>query len=134
MRKPGRILSLMLVLFLIPMVSSCGRPFTYDKDAAVENAQQINEYANSGDYQAIWDSMHEAVQSQLPVETLRDSWDELLESSGAFIGYEKAETSVVTQDGINYIVVVVPCKYENNIRTYTITYTEDFKIAALEME
>ena len=134
MRKLRKIISLLLALVLIPMVSSCGRTFTYDKDAAVENAQQIIECANSGDYQAIWDSMHKAVQSQLPVETLRDSWEELLESSGAFIGYEKATTSVASHGGVNYIVVVVPCKYENNIRTYTITYTEDYKVAALEME
>lgn len=124
----------MLALVLILTLSSCGSPFEYDKDASVENAQQLIETANSGDYQAIYDMMHEAVQSQVSVEKLRDSWDPLLSSSGAFIEYEKATTTGATQDGVNYIVVVVPCKYENNTRTFTITFTEDYKVAALEMK
>ncbi len=133
MKKLFKIISLMLVLVLIPMVSSCGSTFTYDKEAAVDHARQLIESGNSGDYQAVSDRMHEAVRSQVPVESLRDTWEELLQSSGAFIGYEEATTSVTVQNNANYIVVVVPCKYENNTRTFTITFTEDYKVVALEM-
>jgi hypothetical protein len=133
MKKLAGIVSLLLVLALIPLMSSCRGAFAYDRDTAVKNAQGLIESGNSGDYQAVSDRMHEVVRSQIPVESLRDSWEELLESSGDFVGYEEATTSVATQNGVNYIVVVVPCKYENNTRTYTVTYTEDFKVVALEM-
>lgn len=134
MKKLGKYISVALALILIFMLSSCGSPFEYDKDDAVKNAQYLIEKANSRDYQAIFDMMHESVQVQVPVEKLRDSWDSLLSSSGAFVEFKNATTTGVTQDGINYIVVVVPCKYENNTRTFTITYTEDLKVAALEMK
>ncbi len=134
MKKLGRNLIVALALALILMLSSCGSSFDYDKDTAVQNAQLLIEKANSGDYQGIFDMMHETVQSLVPVETLRDSWDPILSSSGTFIAYEKTTTTGASQDGVNYIVVIVPCKYENNTLKYTFTFTEDYKIASLELK
>jgi hypothetical protein len=122
-----------LTLASILILSSCGSSFDYDKDAAVQNAQHLIEKANSGDYQGIFDRMHETVQSLVSVETLRDSWDPILSSSGAFIAYEKTTTTGATQDGINYIVVIVPCEYEKNTLEYAFTFTEDYKIVSLEL-
>jgi hypothetical protein len=76
----------------------------------------------------------ENLQSQVTAEVLRDNWEPLLSSAGAFVQYENATTTGVTQNNMNYIVTVFPCKYENSTLTFTITYTTDFKIAALELK
>lgn len=134
MKKLSSYLSLTFALLLILVLSSCGSPFEYDRDDAVKNTQQLIEKVNSGDYQAIFDRMHESVQLQVPVEKLRDAWEPPLSSAGAFVEFQNATTKGATQDSVNYIVVVIPCRHENNTLKYTFTFTEDYEIASLEMK
>lgn len=134
MKKIRKYLLVALVSVFMLMLSACGSSFEYDKDAAIKSAQELIEITNTKDYQALVDILPENLRNQISADKLRDAWDSLLSSSGAFIEYETATTTGVTQNSVNYIVVVVPCKYENNTRTFTITYTTDLKIAALEMK
>jgi hypothetical protein len=98
-------------LGLHTQLSSCGSSFDYDKERCPKCAAS---YRKSKQWRlpGIFDRMHETVQSLVSVETLRDSWDPILSSSGAFIAYEKNDNHRRYQDGINYIVVIVPCEYE----------------------
>ena len=126
---------LIILLFALSLaLSACGSSFDYDEDAAVKRAQELIEIINKKDYQAVYESLPDNIKSLITAEQLRDDCDPLLSSSGAFVGYEKAKTTGITQNGVNYIVVVVPCEYYNAKRTFTITYTTDLAIAALEMK
>jgi hypothetical protein len=134
MERLRKCISVSMVLILLLLLSACGGSFKYDKEAAVKNAQELITKAYEGDYQAVIDMLHEGVKSQLPVKTLRDSWEPLFKESGAFVEFANATATGATQDGVNYIVTVVPCKFENNTRTFTITFTEDLKVVSLEMK
>ncbi|HEX2945659.1 MAG TPA: DUF3887 domain-containing protein [Clostridia bacterium] len=134
MKKLVKLALITLVFALSLTLSACGGSFDYDKDAAVKSAQELIETANTKDYKAIVELLPENLKSLLTAEQLRDAWDPLLSSAGAFVEYEKAKTTGVTQNGVNYVIVVVPCKYDNATRTFTITYTTDLTLAALEMK
>jgi len=134
MKKIKKYLLVALVSVFTLTLYACGSSFEYDKDAAIKSAQELIEVTNTKDYQAVVDMLPENLRNQISADKLRDALDSLLYSSGAFVEYRNATTTGVTQNGVNYIVVVVPCKYEKNTQTFTITYTTDLKIAALEMK
>lgn len=133
MKKLGKFVIITLAFALILTLSACGSTFDYDEDAAVNRAQELIEAANAKDYQAVIEILPENLKSMISVDQLRDAWDPLLSSSGAFVEYKKVKTTGVAQDNVNYIVVVVPCKYENATRTFTITYNTDLTVAAFEV-
>jgi ABC-type oligopeptide transport system substrate-binding subunit len=133
MKNLRRFMTLALALLILLTLAACGASFKYDKEAAVKHAEEIVGLANAKNYQGITDILPENLKAQITADVLSDAWDTLLQSSGAFVGYKSAETSGVTQNGVNYIVVVVTGEYENGNRIFTTTYTTDFKIAALEM-
>lgn len=123
-----------LAFIFIFILSACGNSFEYDKDEAIKNTQSFIEVINTKDYTAAVDMLPENLRNQISAEKLQDAWDPSLSDAGSFIEYESGTTTSVTQNDVNYIIVVVPCKYENNTLTFTITYTKDFEIAALEMK
>jgi hypothetical protein len=133
MRKLKQYSVIALVLTLIFLLSACGNTFKYDKDEAIKSAQNFIEVVNTKDYTAAVNLLPENLKSQISAEKLQDAWDPPLTEAGSFIEYENGTTTGVTQNDINYIIVVVPCKYENSTLTFTITYTTDLKIAALEL-
>lgn len=134
MKKLGKYLLAALVSATLLLLPACGSSFEYDKDAAIKSAQELIEVTNTKDYQAVVDMLPENLQAQISADILKEGCDSLLTASGAFVEYGDATTTGVTQNNVNYIVVVVPCKYENDTRTFTITYTTDLEIAALEMK
>ncbi len=134
MKKFRKYLSLALVFVIILMLSACSSSFEYDKDAAIKNAKELIAVINTRDYQAVVDMLPETLQAQISADMLREESDPILSSSGAFVEYGKVTITGVTQNNVNYIVTVVPCKYENDTITFTVTYTTDLKIAALEMK
>lgn len=134
MKNLRRFMTIALAVLILLTYAACGSSFKYDKEIAISHTEDLVSLANAKDYQAITDILPETVKSQVSSDTLRDAWDPLLQTSGAFVGYKSTETSGVTQNGVKYIVVVVTGEYENGNRTFTITYTTDFKIAALEMK
>lgn len=133
MKKLRKYVAAVLAAASILMLSACGSSFEYDKGAVVKSAQELIAAANAKDYQAVIDMLHENVRSQLSADKLKDAWDPPLSSAGAFVEYENATTTGVTQNGDNFIIAIIPCKYEYDTLIFTITYTADLKIAALEM-
>lgn len=113
--------------------TACGASFSYDKEEAVKKAEEIVDLTNKRDYQAIYNLMPAELQSQVSADELKKGWDPMLDASGTFVEYS-AQTSGLTQKGVNYIVVVVSAKYEKETRIFTISFTTDMVLAGLFMK
>lgn len=134
MKKLKKCSVISLVFIFILLLSACADSFEYDKDEAITSAQNFIDVVNTKDYSAAANLLPESLKSQISAEVLQDAWDPFLSEAGSFIEYANGTTSGVSQNDVNYIIVVIPCKYKNSTLTFTITYTEDFEIAALEMK
>ena len=129
--KRIRIVLLVIAIFLL--TTACSEELAYDKETAIDQTEQIVVYANNSDYQSIYDLLNENVKTQLAVETLRDAWAPIIASAGSFNDFGKATTQGIVQDDIRYIVVNQKSQYDEAVLNYTITFTEDMRIAALYM-
>jgi hypothetical protein len=127
-KKLKKLLTLILAVISTLTFAACGSSFKYDKDAAVKKAEQVIDTINKRDYQAVFNTFNDEMQKLLPAEELKKGYDPLLDASGAFKEYAEAQTQGVTQKGVDWIVVVVSAKYDNNTRVYTISLTPDDKM------
>ena len=134
MKKLKNYSAITMIIIIIVLLCACANAFEYDQDEVINNAKDFIDVVNAKDYTAAADMLPENLRSQVSAEKLQDAWDPLLSQAGAFMEYENVTTTGVTQNDVKYIIAVVPCKYENNTLTFTITYTADLKIAALEMK
>jgi type 1 glutamine amidotransferase len=134
MKTIRKLIAVFLLSALLLTFASCGAPFSYDKEKAVKISQQIVDLANTKKYEDIVDMLPENLKSQITAEKLKGVLDPMLTSSGAFTEYTGTKTSGVTQNSVNYVIVVTTCKYLNETHTFTITYTTDFNVAALEVK
>ncbi len=133
MKKLRKLIIITLVAVVTLTFSACSA-FEYDKEDAVKRAKEIVEVTNTRDYQAVVDMLPESMQKDVTAASLKTSWDPMLTESGAFVEYISAPTTGITQNGVNYIVVIVTCKYENSNRTFTLSFTTDMDIAGLFMK
>jgi uncharacterized lipoprotein YehR (DUF1307 family) len=125
MKRIGKLLILVLAVALALSVAGCGASFDYDKDAAVARAKQVIELANAGDYEAIVDTFGEELKAALTTQQLQEALDPVLAAAGDFQAYKTVQTGGKTQNGVDYIIVVAVCTYENSTQTYTISMTAD---------
>jgi hypothetical protein len=127
------LIALMTVMTLT--FTACKPAFEYDEDAAITRAKEVVDSINAGDYQAVYDIMDATMQAALPADKLQASFDPILKDSGAFVEYKGTSTTAVTQNGTDYIVAVITCKYEKATRVYTISLTRtDMKVGGLFMK
>lgn len=133
MKNIRRFFTLVLTAVIMLTFTACSS-FQYDKDAAIKRAKEIVAVTNTRDYQAVVDMLPESMQKDVTADSLKASWDTMLTDSGAFVEYISTPTSGITQNGVNYIVVIVTGKYENSNRTFTISFTTDMDIAGLYLK
>lgn len=134
MKKLRRLTVVVIMVVLTLTFAACKPAFEYDEDAAIKRAQEVVDSINADDYQAVFDMMDATMQALSPADALQASFEPILKESGAFVEYKETQTSTVTQQGVDYIVVVMSCKYENAVRVYTISLTTDMKVGGLYMK
>ena len=131
MKKLVKLLLLAIAAVLIFTTAACGASFDYDKDAAFSRAKEVIELSNAGDYQSVCDTFSEILSAQLSLEQLKTALDPILTAAGSFEAYKNIKAAGLTENDVDYIVVIAVCEYENNTHTYTISMTTDMMLTAL---
>jgi hypothetical protein len=123
-----------IIVILLALASCSGSNITFDKASVVSKAEKVVEVINTKDYTSVTKVLREDLQSKVSADSLKAAWDSQLTNAGSFVGYKSETASAVKQNGSDYIVVVLVCKYENSTLTYTISFDTDLNVAGLYMK
>ena len=132
-----KLLTIIISVLLTLTLSSCTKelPEQYDEATLLDAALATIELANTLDYEAIASSVREDLYSDTLVEDIKNGWDPILSIAGAYKEYTQYQATYTTdEDGYEYAVIAIVCKYENDTLTYTLSYDEDYNLVGLYMK
>ena len=125
MRQLTRSVPLLTPVLIVLLILSTG--FKVVDPTREQVARSIVNKLNNEQYQAVYEQFHALVRQNLQVQTVQQSWSNLLVQLGEF----ERVLSVTEFNNLGYDVVLVRCKFRRDNANVEITLNADNKIFGL---
>lgn len=132
-KKTGRTAYTVIALLLsVVVVAGCAAELSSAFDEAVveQSAHDVIGMINDHDSEGLRAMCTPEMASALTDEAFAGIFA-AVDEGGAFTEITKMSVVGATDDGVDYATVVAVAEYENKTFTYTISFTEDMKLAGL---
>ena len=138
MKKRLRLLAAALAALLLLSgckVSGSPLPEGMDETAVLEQGREIAALLNSGDSQAVWDSLRSDAREASSPEAIQAYMEERLEKAGAY----KSETDAMAtgqtlkDTGETYGTAVLYCKHEKKSLMYRVAYSVNMELMGIQI-
>ncbi|MGI5900510.1 MAG: DUF3887 domain-containing protein [Christensenellales bacterium] len=135
-----KLTALVLFVVIISLLSGCGLSMQlssdYDKAEVESAAKEIVLLADDGDYAAVIDRLSPGVSQALTAESLKESWEPVLEKIGAH-GEYKSVVVIGQADkstGEEYAVAVIVSSHENGTSQFTLSFNQQLDLVGLYLK
>lgn len=124
-----------LVLLSGCKVSGNPLPEGMEEGAVLEQGREIVTLLNSGEYQAVYDSLRADAQETSSPEAIQSYMEERLEKAGA---YKREEDAMATGQTLKetsekYGTAVFYCKHEKKNLMYRVAYSTDMELMGIQI-
>ena len=123
--------ALILSLGLFIGCSSKKLPEGFNEVQVVDNAKRFIENINNKNYENCYSQFSEIMKNSMTEDSLKTTFDPILESLGAFKEFKKVSLSNATSFGTDYAVCIVTCQYEKGEATYTVSLDKEMLVGGL---
>lgn len=128
-----------IVLLMLGLVAltGCTQKLSdqYDKDKLNERVDQVLEVIRSGDYDAMVLLLREDMRTEeLTGAALEAIWAAKLDALGDFTKTADRIYVGMTQEQVDYAVVVAGCVYENGNAIFTLTFDPDYALVGMYLK
>lgn len=116
-------------------VSGNPLPEGMDENAVLEQGREIVALLNSGEYQAVWDSLRADAQEASGPEAVQAYMEERLAKAGAYRSENDAMATGQTlkETGEKYGTAVLYCKHEKKSLMYRVAYSVDMELMGIQI-
>ena len=125
MKRLTRSIPLLTPVLIVLLILSTG--FKVVDPTREQVARSIVNKLNNEQYQAVYEQFHPLVRQNLQIQTVQQSWSNVLVQLGEF----ERILSVTEFNSLGYDVVVVRCKFRRDNANVEITLNADNKIFGL---
>ena len=116
-------------------VSGNPLPEGMDESAVLERGREVVALLNSGDCQAVYDSLRADAQETSSPEAIQAYMEQRLEKAGAYRSEEEAMATGQTlkDTGEAYATAVLYCKHEKKSLMYRVAYSADMELMGIQI-
>lgn len=130
-------LTVLAALFLLSGCRVSGNPLPegMDEDTVLGQGREIVALLNSGDYQAVYDSLRSDARGTSSPESIRAYMEERLERAGAYKSEDEAMATGQTlkDTGEAYGTAVFYCRHEKKSLMYRVAYSADMELMGIQI-
>ena len=123
------IIVVLVVIMTLTMAACAKSAFEFDEDAAIQHAKEVIDIVNTKDYEAIYNAFGDDVKKLLTVDSIKASFEPILDPLGTFVAFESAKAiGSVDKDGKEFINVYVKTIYKDVTHVYNVAFDRDLSL------
>ena len=125
------IFCLLLALFLLAGCTSVPLPEGLSEEEVTEKAETAISFLNERKYDEVIGLFREDLQDASSANDWADIFDPLLDELGPFEAFSQTAVSGMEENEELFAVAVVQCKYQNGLKTYSVSFDQDGELVGL---